>query len=194
LFSQTDEKLKSDIRNTGYIHSPLPLDQSKSFETFGLTKKVTVSEMLCDMEDKKKWSHKGVGAMSQTSERSISGKHSLRLTAPTVLNEFLDWGIGRGTSMATFEVNGKNWEKYNRLRFNIFPDCEGARSIYLNLYVENDGKIKVPDQYGREGFHEINLVDGQWNECFVEMSELARDKVTKISFAIEVCWKRTYNG
>lgn len=193
-FSQTDEKLKSDIRNTGYIHSPLPLDQSKSFETFGLTKKVLVSDMLCDMEDMEKWSHKGIGAMSQTHERSISGKNSLRLTAPTVVNEFLDWGIGRGTSMATFEVSGKNWEKYNRIRFNIFPDCEGARSIYLNLYVENDGKIKVPDQYGREGFHEINLVNGQWNECFVEMSELARDKVTKLSFAIEVFGKERTMG
>jgi len=52
LFAQTDEKLKSDIRNTGYVHSPLPLDYSKSFETFGLTKKVLVSDMLCDMEEK----------------------------------------------------------------------------------------------------------------------------------------------
>jgi hypothetical protein len=194
LFSQTDEKLKSDIRNTGYVHSPLPLDQSKSFETFGLTKKVLVSDMLCDMEDMKKWLHKGIGGMSQTSERSISGKYSLRLFAPTVVNEFLGWGIGRGTSMASFDVGGKNWEKYNRLRFNIYPDCEGARSIYLNLYVENDGKIKVPDQYGREGFHEINLVNGQWNECFVEMPELARDKVTKISFAIEVFGKERTMG
>ena len=42
LFSQTDEKLKSDIRNTGFIHSPLPPDYSKSFETFGLTKKVLI--------------------------------------------------------------------------------------------------------------------------------------------------------
>ena len=63
LFSQTDEKLKSDIRNTGYVHSPLPLDYSKSFETFGLTKKVLVSDMLCDMEGYEKmvayrnWKH-----------------------------------------------------------------------------------------------------------------------------------------
>jgi hypothetical protein len=194
LFSQTDEKLKSDIRNTGYVHSPLPLDQSKSFEMFGLTKKVLVSDMLCDMEDMKKWSHTGIGAMSQTSERCISGKYSLKLTAPTFVNELPTWGLGRGTSLATFDVGGKNLEKYNRIHFNIFPDCEGARSIYLNLYIENDGKIKVPDQYGREGYHEINLVNGRWNECFVEMSELARDKVTKISFAIEAFGKERTMG
>jgi hypothetical protein len=194
LFSQTDEKLKSDIRNTGYVHSPLPLDYSKSFETFGLTKKVLVSDMLCDMESMKNWSHKGIGGMSLTPERSISGKYSLKLTAPTVVNEFLDWGLGRGTSLASFDVGGKNLEKYNRIRVHIFPDCEGARSIYLNLYVENDGKIKVPDRYGREGYHEINLINGQWNECFVEMPELARDKVTKISFAIEVFGKESTMG
>ena len=60
--------------------------------------------------------------------------------------------------------------------------------------MENDGKVKVPDQYGREGFHEINLVNGQWNECYVEMPELARDKVTKISFAIEVFGKEQTMG
>src|SRR5512133_2110234 len=93
LFSQTDEKLKSDIRSTGYVHSPLPLDYSKSFETTGLLKKVTASEMLCDMEDLKKWSHEGIGGMRLTDERSRSGKYSLRLVAPTVLDQFLGWGV-----------------------------------------------------------------------------------------------------
>ena len=83
LFAQIDEKLKDDIRNTGYVHSPLPLDYSKSFESFGLTKKVLASHMLCDMEDLNKWSHKGFGGMSLTTERSISGKHSMRLVTPT---------------------------------------------------------------------------------------------------------------
>lgn len=186
LLAQIDEKLKEDVRNTGYIHSPLPLDYSKSYESFGLTKKVLVSDMLCDMEDLNKWSHKGIGGMSLTTDRSITGKHSMRLVAPSTYPQFLDWGLGFGTSLASFDVGGANWEKYNRIHFYIYPNCEGAHSIYLNLYVENDGKIKVPDKYGREGYHEINLINNQWNECFVEMSELARDKVTKISFAIEV--------
>ncbi|MCC8198166.1 MAG: hypothetical protein LIP06_06195 [Tannerellaceae bacterium] len=158
---QIDEKLKEDIRNTGYVHSPLPLDYSKSFETFGLTKKILVSDMLCDMENLNKWSHKGVGRIEQTTERSHEGKHSLRLIAPTTSPELPTWGLGLGTCMASFEVGGENWEKYNRIKFYIYPDCEGARSIYLNLYVENDGKIKVPDQYGREGYHEINLINRQ---------------------------------
>src|SRR5689334_23177620 len=97
LFGQIDEQLKKDIRNTGYIHSPLPLDYSKSFETFGLAKKVLVSDMLCDMEALDKWNHKGFGEMYLSPERSISGKNSLRLTAQTTNPEFLTWGIGLGT-------------------------------------------------------------------------------------------------
>lgn len=51
LHAQVDEKLKADIISTGYVHSPLPLDETKTFETFGLKKKVLESTMLCDMED-----------------------------------------------------------------------------------------------------------------------------------------------
>jgi hypothetical protein len=194
LQAQTDAKLKEAVRNTGYVHSPLPLDHSKSFESFGLTKKVLATHQLCDMEDLDKWSHKGIGGMSLTTERSISGKHSMKLVAPTTYPQFLGWGLGFGTSLASFDAGGANWEKYNRIHFYIYPNCEGAHSIYLNLYVENDGKIKVPDKYGREGYHEINLINGKWNECFVEMSELPRDKVTKLSFAIEVFGKERTMG
>ncbi|MFV0267402.1 MAG: hypothetical protein ACK5HT_09735 [Draconibacterium sp.] len=34
-------------------------------------------------------------------------------------------------------MGGVNWEKYNRIQVYVYPECEGARSIYLNLYVEN---------------------------------------------------------
>ena len=194
LHAQVDEKLKADIVSTGYVHSPLPLDETKAFETFGLKKKVLETVMLCDMEDFSKWSHKGIGKIGLTDERSKSGKYSLRLEAPAHPEKILGWGLGRGTCMASYDIGGADWEGYNRLKFYIYPTCEGARSIYLNLYVENDGEIKVPDIYGREGYHEINLKNNQWNECFVEMSGLARDKVTKISFAIEVFGKERTMG
>lgn len=194
LHAQPDPKLKKDIRGTGFLHRPLPLDYSKSFETFGLTKKVIATEMLCDMESLKNWTHKGIGGIAPSTVRSKNGKQSLRLSSPTTYPQFLNWGIGFGTSMASYNVGGANWEKYNRIRVFIYPDCEGTRSIYLNLIIENNGKIIVPDKYEREGIHEINLINGQWNECFVEMPELPRDKVTKLSFAIEVFGKERTMG
>jgi len=194
IFAQIDEQLKTDIRNTGMVHSPLPLDYTKSFEAFGLTKAVHTSEMLCDMESLDKWSHRGIGGISQTSERSISGKSSLRLVAPARSTEKwvqglpatdTHFGLGFGSAIATYDVGGANWEKYNRLMFWIYPDCEGARSLYLNLTIQNDGVQKVPDEWRREGFHEINLINRQWNQCFLEITGLSRDKVTTLSFAIE---------
>ena len=170
--AQVDEKLKADIISTGYVHSPLPLDESKSFDKTFAIKKVLKSEMLCDMEDASVWEHKGVGSISITDERCKSGKHSLRLEAPTHPEKMLGWGLGRGTCLASYNVGGVNWEGYNRLKFYIYPSCGNARSIYLNLYLENDGEIKVPDIYGREGYHEINLKNNQWNECYLEMTGL----------------------
>jgi hypothetical protein len=194
VFAQIDDKLKQDIVESGYLHSPLPLDYSKSLETAGLRKKVLVTTMLLDMETLNKWTHKGFGGVRLTDERSISGKKSLRLVGQTTNPTFLNWGIGLGTSMATYDVGGVSWEKYNRIHFYIYPHCEGARSIYLNLIIENDGKTKVPDKYEREGIHEINLINGQWNECYVEMPALPRDKVTKISFAMEIFGKEQTMG
>lgn len=203
--SYYDKQFQADIRNTGILHSPLPLDYSKAYETFGLTKKVLVNETLCDMEDLGAWIHKGIGSISQTSERSISGKHSLRLIAPTRTHPTtwiqgmpregdLYLGLGLGASQAILELGGLNWEKYNRIMFYIYPDCEGARSIYLNFYVENDGKIKVPDEFKREGYHEVNLKNREWNQCFLEISELPRDKVSRIFFEIETFGKELAMG
>lgn len=184
--AQVDERLKEDIINTGYIHRPLPIHEDLAFETFAAQKPATVSKLLCDMESLDGWSHMGIGNISLTDERCRQGSKSLRLEAPSMPEKMLDWGLGRGTCMATFDLGGVDWRDYNRLKFSIYPSCEGARTVYLNLYVENDGEIKVPDEYGREGYHEINLKNNQWNDCFIEMSGLARDKVTCIKFAIEI--------
>lgn len=122
LFAQTDPKLKQELIQTGYIHqSLLPLDESKAFETFGIKKKVLNTVMLCDMEDLNVWTHKGIGSIRQTAERSKSGKYSLRLAAPATSPKLPDWGLGRGTCLASFNVGGANWEKYNRLKFYIYP-------------------------------------------------------------------------
>ena len=200
-----DDQFQADLRNSGMVHFPLPSDYSKAYETFGLTKKVLVSDLLSDMENIGAWTHSGIGSMALTNERKIDGNNSLRLIAPTRIQptvwiqgmpaeEDLYWGLGLGASQAILELGGVNWEKYNRLHFYIYPDCEGARSIYLNSYVQNDGVIKVPDEWGREGYHQNNLKNRQLNECFLEITELPRDKVTRIIFEIETFGKELTMG
>ena len=151
LYAQLDPQLPAAIRETGYIHRPLPVHEDRSFESVASQKPALVSELLCNMESLDGWTHQGFGTISLTTERSVEGSHSLRLEAPSMPETFLDWGIGRGTCQATYDLGGVDWRDFNRLRFSIFPSCEGARTVYLNLYLENDGAVKVPDVYGREG-------------------------------------------
>ena len=194
LFSCTDgkspqmsEQLQADIRNTGMIHSPLPLDYTKAFETLIADKAVLKSELLCDMESISKWSHRGIGGMSQSEERSISGKHSLRVFAPTRTGILPSpFGIGFGSSRVNLDVGGENWEDYNRMMVWIYPDCEGVRGgIYMNMQIVNEGEVTISGEWRRDGVHEINLLNHQWNQVFLEFPELPRDKVTQLSFTIE---------
>lgn len=177
------QSFEQSLVETGFLHRPLPLDTSRSLEEAGLKKKVLYSTPLCNMENLNGWTYHGIGTMQHTTERSIGGKGSLRLQTP---NDIPNWTNSDhavyGSSQATYNVGGQNWEKYNRILFYIYPDCEGGRNIHLNLYLQNDGKLKVPDEYGREGSHEINLVNRQWNKCYLEITELPRDKVTKLIF------------
>lgn len=184
LFGQIDEQLKKDIVESGYIHRPLKLRTDKALETMLPTKKILASDQLCDMESLDGWSHDGHGRMFLTDERCTEGSHSLRMEAES-FPEGETKGMGRGSSYAIFNVGGADWQKYNRVHLRIFPSCEGARSIYLNLCFENDGEVKVPDIFGREGIHEINLKNNEWNDCYLEISGLTRDRITKLSLVIE---------
>jgi len=184
--AQVDEAFKRDVIESGYVHKPLRLHEDKAVETAGLQKEVLHSELLCDMESLDGWTHDGIGTISLTTDRAVEGTHSLRLEAPSMPEKMLGWGLGRGTCLATYDLHGVDWRPYNRLRFSIYPECEGARTVYLNLYLENDGEVKVPDRFGREGYHEINLKNNQWNDCYLEFPALERDKVTCLKFAIEI--------
>ena len=184
--AQVDEAFRRDIIESGYVHKPLRLHEDKAVETVGIQKKVLHSELLCDMESLDGWTHDGIGTISVTTDRAVQGSRSLRLEAPSMPEKMLGWGLGRGTCMASFDLHGADWRPYNRLRFSIYPECEGARTVYLNLYLENDGEVKVPDRFGREGYHEINLKNKPWNDCYLEFTGLERDKVSYLKFAIEI--------
>lgn len=180
---ESSQQMKEILIESGVIHRPLPLDVSRSLEEAGLKKKILASTSLCTFESLKGWNHHGIGKMERSTEKSITGNGSLKLTVPTDRSEWKnsDHAV-YGYSQATFDVEGANWEKYNRIFFYIYPDCEGSRNVHLNLYLHNDGIQKIPDEYGREGAHEINLINRQWNKCYLEITELPRDRITRLTF------------
>jgi len=180
--------LEKDIIQTGVIHSPLPLDDSKSYEAIGLKKKILYSEPLIEGKDTVGWSHSGLGEMSYSNEKTISGKGSIKLAYPTYTGkraqgppsdpDYASYGGGR----IMYNVKGANWEKYNRIAFDIYPDCEGARVVGMNFSIGNKSEVNKPGYNRQSGGHLVNLVNRQWNRCFLDIDEYQRDNIVRIGF------------
>lgn len=192
--------LKKDLLATGYIHRPLPLHEEKSLEALNEKKKVLDSRLISKIDSLEGWQHRGQGELSYNPEREISGSGCIRLKAPTIMGS---WPPGApedgdysnyGTVCAAYVLHVENWEAFNRIKFYVFPSCDGVRNVHLTFSLRNEGKHKIPDLYGREGFHVINLKNNQWNECTIEIADIPKDKITEISFYFFINGKDTSTG
>ncbi|MDU1890515.1 MAG: glycoside hydrolase family 9 protein [Dysgonomonas sp.] len=197
LFAQgslcTDKQLEQDILGTGMIHSPLTLDDSRSEETRGRQKRILNSLSLTN-GDISKWKHSGLGKMTHTSEKSI------RLAYPNLTGKRAQ-GPASDPDYATYgnagiylDIESENWEKFNRIVFRIYPDCEGARVTNLNLSIENGNNANKEGYNRQSGSHLINLKNRQWNECYLDIDEYQRDKIKKISFGASIKGKDRTTG
>ncbi|MDH6358889.1 glycoside hydrolase family 9 protein [Parabacteroides sp. PF5-9] len=192
--------LTKAIIETGIIHSPLPLDDSRSFEANGLKKRIINRESVSDMKTIDHWKHSGYGKISHTTTPTVSGNGSLKMEYPTATGKRAqgppsdpDYAT-YGNSRISLDLNGANWEKYNRIAFSIYPDCEGARIVNLNLSFENENGPKKPGTNRTSGSHLINLVNNQWNHLFLDLDEYQRDKVKQISFGVSLKGKDRTTG
>lgn len=79
-------------------------------------------------------------------------------------------------------IDREDWTDWNRLSAWIYPIAPGMKTITMRIQLHNDGEIKVPDKYEREGAHNITLKGDCWNHVVLEMPYLARDCVTGVSF------------
>ena len=129
VFGQTkisiDTKLEKEIIQSGILHSPLPVDETNSYEGIGLTKQVLEKQALTVAEDFSNWSHSGYGKISSSKKQSVSGKNSLRMEFPTSTGKRArgsdsdpDYAV-YGHCSAKLNVGGQNWENYNRIVFHI---------------------------------------------------------------------------
>lgn len=183
-----DKELEKQIIETGLIHSPLPLNTEKSFEANEMKKKVLLTEPLSFTSNLDGWIHSGLGQVSFSMNETVSGNGSIKLEFPTDTGKRATGSPSDrdyatyGDSRATYHLNGTNWEKYNRISFSIFPDCDGARVVNMNLTFQNDNTQLKPGYNKPSGSHLINLVNKQWNHCFLDIAEYQRDKIMKITF------------
>jgi hypothetical protein len=187
-----DSLLEQQIIQSGFIHSPLPLNISNSYDAYGLKKKIIRSEPLPIHAGLEGWTHSGKGEMSYAPEKSLSGAGSLKMTVPTFTGQRAK-GSPSDPDYATYghcrislDTKGANWEKYNRVAFHIYPVGEGARVVNLNFSFENrNTALKVGNNVSSVS-HLVNLVNGQWNQCFLDIGEVRRDEVAAIGFSCSI--------
>ena len=161
---------------------PMPVNEDESTTARWLEKPVLSSRLLDDMENLEHWSHQGFGEMHLTQDRCRDGIASIRLSSPTVGNKpSSDAGRPFGAASVRRSFPREDWSHYNRLSVWVYPNLPGFKVISLLVTLHNDGEIKVPDSYGREGLDFVLLKPNQWNHVVWEIAHLARDHVTGAS-------------
>ncbi|MCL2055643.1 MAG: glycoside hydrolase family 9 protein, partial [Oscillospiraceae bacterium] len=183
------EAFMEQLIQSGYIHRLLRPDRSKSAETRLLAKKAVRSRLLWDGASGERWQKNGEGEM-----REENGALMISAPARREFDSPMPHYTGFGKLIAALRfMPGENWLGYNRIRCKIMPECGGYHAPHLTMCLVNDGESKVPDVYGREGFHVVNLENRVWNECVWEFADLPRDCITELAFSLS-CHGREMGG
>lgn len=174
--------LASCARNKAMHDMPMPIPQEETAVHRWLNKPVKESRLLDDMSSPSTWTHTGIGGISFDGEPfTAGGPATLRLTSPT-MPEKPDTTSGRPFAQAVARrvVNREDWTAYNRMSVYIRPDLPGFKVIVMLIRLHNDGAVKVPDKYERDGLNYVLLKNKEWNHIVWEIPHLARDQVTSV--------------
>lgn len=180
--------IDSELMGSGYIHSPLPLHREHSLEEE--LKKIPVLKevILSDLNDLKEWSAVGDGEFSHSFVSTPEGGKGISFFAESPCEQRPMGRLEEGdcSNYGQFGIELKiareNWEDYNQLSFYLRADCEGVRHVSVNLCFKNDGKIKIPDIYHRDGYHVMNLNCGEWMRFTIQIDTLPRDQIISLIF------------
>ena len=145
------QEFKDQLVKSGYIHTLLPLDLKNSTENRLLSKDVTKTRDIFPSSPDG-WITEGVGNIEQVENRWILISPA-RIEPKKAMNHYTPYGYFH----AGIRVEDENWYDYNRVVFKIRPKCNGLHSPLISVHLCNDGEVKIPDVYNREGKHSINL-------------------------------------
>lgn len=173
-----DSEFERELKESLYVHRPLPLHRERSLEG--------------GFPHKKVWEKRGLQAvpLAEGTAQLEERPGYLRMTAPLRSDR---WPEGSpadgdycnfGTARLAFSFEREDWRGYGRLRFWVRPYIEGARILHLDVGITSRGEVPVPDPYGREGAAVFDLENGAWQECVWEFAAMPRDAVCKLSFYV----------
>lgn len=192
------EQFQKDLIKSGFLHRPLPLYEEGALEKEWEKRCVLSKRAVYGKDTKIRPVHQGEGSIYCAADETgcqitvLTGK-TVTYCWPEAMSPDGDCAF-YGTVHAKFILDSENWENYNCLTFYIKPDCDGSRIVNMNLGVINEGAIKVPDEYYREGTHVVNLINHQWNRCCWEFGSMARDQITELDFSCRLNGKDTATG
>lgn len=170
----------SELLRSGFVHTPLRSDESRSLQAQAESKPVLKS-------------------MPLTGEWRVSGEQaSLDRDSLPVLNVNFDTGSRRaqgpagdpdyalyGHAVARLDLGGVNLNAYNRLCLEIEPHCPGLRVVNINLWFDN--RYNSAAGYNQPtGAHLIQLKNDTLNRCYLEVADLQRDCVESINLSVSV--------
>ena len=175
------------LRESKNVHVPLKWDESLTVEAEMLKKKVVGDALLWDGKDMTPWTFDGEGEAEVADGVLVMKTGSRADHWPAEEVRSLSAQDGRyatfGSYIARLHVKGMQLDG-NRIRFRVRPMCDGLHSPIIRVGFTNNGTIKIPDAYSREGFNAINLRNHEWNTCIWEIDSIAHDCIEEISFNV----------
>ncbi|WP_240664845.1 cellulase N-terminal Ig-like domain-containing protein [Lactococcus lactis] len=169
------KKFYQDLLASHNLHKPLAVNKEESFESESLKKEKILQQVPILGE----WEQVGRGNF-------VKDSSLIHLKSPARFETYpADWpqdgdytSFGMIGAKRTF-VN-ENWETFNQLKLVVTSHCKNIINPSITVSFTNDGKIKVPDKYDREGHHVINLENKQTREYRLDISNLSRDAISKL--------------
>lgn len=165
---------------SGAQRALLPIDFVNSAEAGWLAKKVLASRVLDDMTQPGTWKFSGTGTMTFPAEPRLNDMRALRVD----MQMFRDTPAPNRMRMSSINLSrafpNENWNEFNRLSLWVKPDFAGIPVLPLQIVLHNDGAVKVPDRFEREGTHYVTLAKNGWQQIVWEIEPLARDRITRI--------------
>ena len=159
---------------------PLPIDLTRSAEARWMRKPIRERRTLDDMSRPATWEFHGSGTMAFDTLRTPSVMPMLHVN----VTMFPHGDAPARNHLSAVNLRrafaGEDWSGYNRLSLRIRPKLRGFPMLPLEIVLHNDGVVKVPDVYDREGVHYVTLRDGEWQQVVWEITPLARDRVTSL--------------
>lgn len=168
-----DPALEQQLVSSGFVHSILPLDYTNSLDAANAEKEVLDTKCICI--DEQDWRHRGEGSISfGTVCDSVSAVtmtyDNLTGRRATGSPDDPDYATF-GNCSVTLDLHGMDATAYNRVSFRIYPDCEGARVVGMHL------------NFDSQASHYINLQNGRWNDCSLEIEDFDRESMRFMEFS-----------